>query len=50
LYNHPHRFYAGGDLHARTLFLHILDDQGKTRFEQNLAANPETFLHAIAPF
>ena len=50
LYKQPHRFYAGGDLHARTLYLHILDDQGKTRFEKNLAANPETFLEAIAPF
>ncbi len=49
-YNQPHRFYAGGDLHARTLFLHILDDQGRTRFEQNLAASPERFLEAVAPF
>src|SRR6476660_1906444 len=49
-YNQPHRFYAGGDLHARTLFLHILDDQGQTRFQENLQANPEPFLHAIEPF
>jgi transposase len=49
-YNQPHRFYAGGDLHARSLYLHILDDQGRTRFEQNLAANPERFLEAVAPF
>ena len=42
-YNRPHRFYAGGDLHARTLYLHILDDQGNSRFEANLPANPETF-------
>jgi transposase len=49
-YNHPHRFYAGGDLHARSLFLHILDDQGQTRFEKNLPAGPEPFLEAIAPF
>ena len=50
LFKQPHRFYAGGDLHARTLYLYILDDQGKTRFEKNLAANPETFLEAIASF
>src|SRR5262249_48687106 len=48
--NHPHRFYAGGDLHARSLFLHILDDQGQTRFEKNLPACPDAFLDAIAPF
>jgi hypothetical protein len=49
-YNQPHRFYAGGDLHARSLYLHILDDQGQTRFQENLAAKPESFLHAIEPF
>ena len=49
-YNQPHRFYAGGDLHARSLYLHILDDQGQTRFDQNLPANPEAFLQAVAPF
>jgi hypothetical protein len=49
-YNQPHRFYAGGDLHARTLLLHILDDQGKSRFQQNLQANPVTFRHAIEAF
>jgi transposase len=49
-YNQAHRFYAGGDLHARTLYLHALDDQGKTRFQQNLQANPATFLQAIEPF
>jgi hypothetical protein len=30
-YNQSHRFYAGGDLHARSLYLHILDDQGLPR-------------------
>jgi len=49
-YQQPHRFYAGGDLHARNLYLHVLDDQGQTRFEQNLPANPDAFLHAVAPF
>ncbi len=49
-YNQSHRFYAGGDLHARSLYLHVLDDQGKTRFQENLAAKPEAFLHAIEPF
>ena len=34
-YKQHHRFYAGGDLHARTLYLHVLDDQGHTRFEKN---------------
>ena len=49
-YNQQHRYYCGGDLHARSLYLHILDDQGQTRFEKNLPANPSAFLDAIAPF
>ena len=49
-YNHPHQYYCGGDLHARTLFLHILDAQGQTRYEKNLPANPQAFLEAVAPF
>ena len=29
-YKQPHAFYAGVDLHARTMFTHILDHAGKT--------------------
>ena len=49
-YKQQHQYYCGGDLHARTLFLHILDSQGQTRFEKNLPANPQAFLDAVAPF
>ena len=49
-YTQQHRFYAGGDLHARTLYLHVLDADGRTRFDQNLPANPDAFLTAVAPF
>src|ERR1043166_260265 len=34
------RFYAGVDLHARALFVVILDRDGKTVFAKNLPANP----------
>src|SRR5262245_45300660 len=44
------RFYAGVDLHARTLFLVVLDHDGHTRFTRNLPAQPEPFLHAVQPF
>jgi transposase len=49
-YKQPHRFYAGVDLHARTLYVCVLDQAGTTVFHQNLTADPATFLHAIAPF
>jgi hypothetical protein len=44
------RFYAGVDLHARALFLVILDGDGQVRFARNLPANPDAFLRALAPF
>src|SRR5262245_6123324 len=44
------RFYAGVDLHARSLYLVILDRDGQARFSRNLTAAPEPFLHAVAPF
>ncbi len=34
------RFYAGVDLHARSLFLSILDRDGQERFARNLPAAP----------
>jgi hypothetical protein len=33
------RFYAGVDLHARSLFLVVLDPEGQTRFARNLPAS-----------
>src|SRR5258707_4069311 len=50
VYTQPHRFYCGVDLHARTLFLHVLDHDGHTRFEKNIPARPDRFLDAVWPF
>ena len=44
------RFYAGVDLHARSLYLVVLDTDGQARFGRNLPAHPEPFLQAVAPF
>jgi transposase len=49
-YSSQHRFYVGVDLHARTMFTHVLDDKGRTVFERDLPTNPDVFLEAIAPF
>ena len=49
-YTHPHRFYCGIDLHARTMHLCILGQAGNVVLDKNLAARPEPFLRAIAPF
>jgi transposase len=50
LYNQPHRFYAGVDLHARTMYTHVLDERGRTVFERDLPAGPGSFLEAMQPF
>jgi hypothetical protein len=49
-YNQAHRFYAGVDLHARTLAVCILDQAGAVVFEANLAVDPRAFLQAVARF
>jgi transposase len=49
-YQQQHRFYVGVDLHARTMFTHVLDADGTTVFEKDLPADPEAFLAAIQPF
>jgi transposase len=49
-YHQQHRFYCGVDLHARTLSLCVLDDQGHTRLERTIPASPDAFLAALEPF
>jgi transposase len=49
-YTGQHRFYAGIDLHARSMYIHILDHQGKTVFAKDLPAEPDAFLDAVKPF
>ena len=44
------RFYAGLDLHARSLYLVVLDRDGQARFGRNLPASPEPFLRAVQPY
>jgi len=49
-YNQQHRFYCGVDLHARSMYLCILDQAGATVLHQNYPAEADAFLQAIAPF
>jgi transposase len=44
------RFYAGVDLHARALFVVVLDRDGRVAVANNLPANPDAFRRASAPF
>lgn len=49
-YNQQHRFYAGIDLHARTMHVCVLDAAGAVVLDRNLPCHFETLLQAIAPF
>jgi hypothetical protein len=50
IYNQAHAFYAGVDLHARSMFTHVLDQRGRTVFERDLPACPDAFLDTVKPF
>jgi transposase len=49
-YTKQHRHYCGIDLHARTMYVCILDSAGQVLVHQNLPAGPEPFLETIAPY
>ena len=49
-YTNQHRYYCGIDLHARSMYVCILDPQGQILLHRNMACAPELFLKAIAPY
>ena len=49
-YTKAHKFYCGIDLHARTMYLCILNQEGEILVHRNMKAAPEPFLKAIAPY
>ena len=49
-YTGQHQYYCGIDLHARSLYLCVLDQEGNKLFHRNVRSNPEDFLKAVAPY
>jgi transposase len=49
-YNTQHQFYCGIDLHARAMYVCILNQNGEILVHRNMQTNPETFLKVIAPY
>ena len=45
-----HQFYCGIDLHARTMYVCILNGDGEILLHRNMKAAPEPFLKAITPY
>jgi transposase len=49
-YTKQHHAYCGIDLHARSMYVCILNQEGEIRLHRNMKASPEPFLKAIAPY
>ena len=49
-YTKEHRYYCGIDLHARSMYVCILNQAGEVMVHQNLPAEPDAFLKMIAPY
>src|SRR5205823_5986436 len=49
-YTKQHQFYCGIDLHARTMYLCILNQDGEILVHRNMPAGPEPFLQAVTPY
>jgi transposase len=49
-YTQSHKYYCGIDLHARSMYVCILDQGGNVLIHRDLPAGPEPFLAAIAPY
>jgi transposase len=49
-YTNPHKFYCGIDLHARSMYVCVLSQDGDPLLHRNMKAAPESFLKAVAPY
>jgi hypothetical protein len=49
-YTKQHQYYCGIDLHARSMYLCILNQQGEILLHKNMEASPEAFLRVMAPY
>lgn len=49
-YTGQHKFYCGIDLHARKMYLCVLDEKGEVQLDRNMNTDREAFLKAIEPF
>ena len=49
-YNNTHPYYCGIDLHAKTLYVCIIDQDGNTCLHKEIAANPEKLQALLEPY
>ena len=46
-YTQQHKHYCGIDLHARKMYVCIVDNKGKTKFHRNLKTDPELLFEVL---
>lgn len=49
-YTRQHKFYCGIDLHARKMYICILDEKGEVREHRNIRTDGNIFLQMITPY
>ena len=49
-YNQQHKYFCGIDLHARKMYVCIINQNGKTKVHQNIKTDPELFFELVFPF
>ncbi len=49
-YTNQHELYCGIDLHAKRMYVCLVDQDGKTVLHRNLKTKPGELLRALAPF
>ncbi len=49
-YTGIHKHYCGIDLHAKTMYVCILDPEGVIVLHRNMPCDPKKFLRAVAPY
>jgi len=49
-YTKQHKFYCGVDLHAKTMYLCILDQEGEIKLQRDIKTDPEIFLRTISRY
>ena len=49
-YTKPHKSSCGIDLHARSMYVCVLNQDGDIVMHRNMKASPDTFLRTVAPY
>ena len=49
-YNNIHPYYCGIDLHAKSLYVCIIDQAGETCLHKEISASPDKLYHLLEPY